>query len=181
MGRSTQEYISDYVVFDLETTGVSCRNDRIVEIAAVKVTDGVIVDEFSALVNPEVPIPYHASQVNGITDDMVEDAPTICEVLPEFLDFIGDAVLVGHNIRSFDMNFINRDCEEYMGDTLENELVDTLPLARKCVPELPHHRLADLTLFFNIPIVDEHRALGDCRMNQAIYEKLRERFFLTNP
>ena len=163
------------IIFDLETTGTSCYNDRIVEIAAVKVSGGKVIDEFSSLVNPEMSIPYFASQVNGITDEMVEDEPTICEVLPDFLEFIGDSVLVGHNIHTFDMKFVCRDCEAFMGRSLQNDTVDTLKLARMCVPELKHHRLGDLASFFGIPIVDEHRALGDCRMNQVVYERLGER------
>ena len=124
MGRSLIEYVPDYVVFDLETTGTSCYNDRIVEIAAVKVSGGKVIDEFSSLVNPEMSIPYFASQVNGITDEMVEDEPTICEVLPEFLEFIGDSVLVGHNIHTFDMKFVCRDCETFVGRSLQNDFVD---------------------------------------------------------
>ena len=101
-GRLLTSYVSDYVVFDLETTGISCSKDDIVEISAISVKDSKIVDEFSTLVNPLRPIPYYASNVNGITDDMVADSPVFEDVLPQFLDFIGNSVLVGHNIHSFD-------------------------------------------------------------------------------
>ncbi|MDE7249653.1 MAG: 3'-5' exonuclease, partial [Lachnospiraceae bacterium] len=93
-GQKIDRYFSDYVVFDLETTGISCRIDRVVEISAIKVENGQITGEFTSLVNPGCPIPYAASQVNGITDEMVKDAPVFDKVLAEFLDFTGDRVLV---------------------------------------------------------------------------------------
>ena len=105
-GKKLNTYTPDYVIFDLETTGTSCQSDEVVEISAVKVIDGKVVDEFSTLVNPGMPIPYYASEVNGITDDMVADNPNFEDALCEFLEFTGDAVLVGHNIHTFDMKFI---------------------------------------------------------------------------
>ncbi|MBR1628848.1 MAG: DNA polymerase III subunit epsilon, partial [Lachnospiraceae bacterium] len=88
-GKRVDAYVSDYVVFDLETTGTSTRKDKIIEIAALRVANHQVVEEFASLVNPGVEIPYHATQVNHITDDMVEEAPGIEGVLPEFLDFCG--------------------------------------------------------------------------------------------
>lgn len=114
-GKRIEKYIGDYVVFDLETTGVSCYNDQVVEISAVKVKNGQIVEEFTSLVNPGCPISYGASQVNGITDEMVADAPSFDVALAEFLKFVGDYVLVGHNIHTFDMKFLYRDAEKYFG------------------------------------------------------------------
>ena len=93
-GNMITEYVRDYVVFDLETTGISCNLDQIVEISGVKVIGGKVADNFSTLVNPQRPIPWQASQVNGITDDMVEDAPYIDDVLGQFIEFIGDFVLI---------------------------------------------------------------------------------------
>ena len=106
-GKKLLEYVPDYVLFDLETTGISWEKDEVVEISAVKVKGGEVVDEFSSLVNPGMPIHYYASEVNGITDDMVADSPSFDKVLEEFLEFAGDAVLVGHNIHTFDMKFIH--------------------------------------------------------------------------
>lgn len=117
-GEKLEKYVKDYVVFDLETTGVSPLTDAIIEISAVKVRDGQIVDEFSTLVNPKRRIPYGASRVNGITDEMVADMPVFEEVLKDFIDFIGDDILVGHNIHEFDMKFIHRDCEAFLGSSL---------------------------------------------------------------
>ena len=97
------QYVPDYVIFDLETTGISPRNDEVIEISAIKVVGGKIVEEFSTLVNPLRPIPFQATSVNGITDDMVKDAPTFDVVLKDFIDFAGDMILVGHNIHAFDI------------------------------------------------------------------------------
>lgn len=171
-GKKREQYFSDYVVFDLETTGISCFTDQVVEISAIKVEKGQTVGEFTSLVNPQCPISYGASQVNGITDEMVKDAPTFNKVLADFLDFAGDRVLVGHNIHTFDMKFIYRDCEKFFGKVPENDYVDTLSLARICLPGLGHHKLTDLSEHYGISTKGAHRALNDCRMNQLIYERL---------
>ena len=135
-GDNLDKYVSDYVVFDLETTGISPQTDKVIEISAVKVRSGKSVAEFSSLVNPLRDIPYSATKVNGITNEMVADKPVFEEVLADFLDFIGDDILVGHNIHDFDMKFIHRDCEAFFRMFLGNDYIDTLPLARKCLPEL---------------------------------------------
>ena len=173
-GKQLTEYLSDYVVFDLETTGISCYKDKVVEISGVKVIKGNITDEFSSLVNPECHIPFPASQVNGITDDMVADAPLFDTVLKDFLEFAGDLPLAGHNIASFDMKFIYRDSEKYYGMIPGNDYVDTLRLSGICLPELKHHALTDLAAYYGISTDGAHRALNDCRMNQAVFEKLGE-------
>lgn len=173
LGKKLNTYTSDYVIFDLETTGTSCQSDEVVEISAVKVVSGEIVDEFSTLVNPGMPIPYYASEVNGITDDMVADSPTFEGVLRNFLEFVGDAVLVGHNIHTFDMKFIQRDAQRYFGKSIGNDYIDTLQLARAYLPQLRHHRLVDLADYYGIDAEGVHRALNDCRMTQQVFEKLR--------
>ncbi len=166
------DHLSDFVVFDLETTGTNCNSDSIVEISAIKIQSGKAVEEFSTLVNPGCSIPFYASQVNGITDDMVKDAPVFEDVLPCFLDFVGDLPLVGHNIHTFDLKFIYRDCEKYLGKSIDNDYVDTLKLARTCLPELKHHSLTDLAAHFGISTEGAHRALNDCRMTLAVYDEL---------
>ena len=173
-GSQKTEYVRDYVVFDLETTGISCYKDKVVEISAVKVVDGQVTDEFSTLVNPECPIPFFASQVNGITDDMVEDAPLFKDALMDLFDFAGDMVLVGHNIHAFDLRFIYRDSEDFYGKIPDNDYVDTLKISRICLPELKHHAVSDLCSYYGISFEGAHRALNDCRMNQQVYEKLGE-------
>ena len=171
-GRKLEKYVSDYVVFDLETTGISPVYDEVIEISGVKVKAGKVVEEFNTLVNPKRAIPSRASQVNGITDDMVMDAPFFPEVLQRFFAFVGDDMLVGHNIHSFDMKFIYRDAEKFFGKVPGNDYIDTLSFARNCLPELRHHRLVDLAAHYGISTYGAHRALNDCHMNQQVYEHL---------
>lgn len=163
-----------YVVFDLETTGLSTETDEVIEISAIKVINGVISDEFSTLVNPGMIIPYTASEVTGITDAMVADAPRMEVVLKDFVSFIGDMVLVGHNIKRFDMKFIKRDCIRYLGKEPENKVIDTLFLSRILLPELDHYSLQDLAHHYGISYDGAHRALADCRINQQVYQCLLE-------
>ena len=173
-GKKLNMYVPDYVVFDLETTGIHPSFDRVVEISAIRVVGGFVDSEFSTLVNPGMPIPYAATYVNNITDEMVQNSPTFDVALKDFLEFAGDFVLVGHNIRLFDLKFLYRDAMNYWGQTIGNDYVDTLPLAKKYLPQLDHHTLLDLASYYNITVKDAHRALGDCRMNQRVYENLRE-------
>lgn len=168
-------YRPDYVVFDLETTGLSPITDTIIEISAVKVKKGIIQDQFSTLVNPNRPIPYAATHVNGITDKMVADAPVLKDALERFLRFIGDEVLVGHNIHSFDMKFLNCAMQEFYQKDMDNDYIDTLYMARRCVKELSRHRLIDLAAHFHISTEGAHRALNDCVMNQKCYEEMGKR------
>lgn len=143
-----------------------------VEISAIKVNNHKVVSKFTTLVNPECPIPYNASRINGITDDMVKDAPVFKTVLESFLKYIEQYVLVGHNIHAFDMKFIYRDCKQFFGKIPENDYIDTLKMARKCLPQLGHHKLTDLADYYGIPTKGAHRALNDCYMNQKVYEYL---------
>lgn len=180
-GRRLSAYQPDYVVFDLETTGLSPVTDRIIEVSAVKVKGGVVKDTFSTLVNPGCPIPAAASRINGITDAMVAGAPGIQEVLGQFLAFIGGEVLVGHNIHSFDMKFLNCAMDAFYKRELGNDYIDTLYMARQCVKELPRHRLVDLAAFFQVSTEGAHRALQDCIMNQKCFEEMGKRMAAAGP
>lgn len=171
-GRKIEKYIPDYVVFDLETTGISSTYDEVIEISGIKVRGGQVTDEYTSLVNPERSIPRGASQVNGITDDMVRNAPVFRDVLMDFFEFLGDDVLIGHNIHNFDMRFVYRDAERYYGKLPGNDYIDTLSVARNYLPQLSHYRLVDLASFYDISVKGAHRALNDCRMNQQVYEHL---------
>lgn len=171
-GKRLATYVPDYVVFDLETTGVSTQRDAIIEISAVKVKGGAVADTYSTLVNPGRSIPYAASAVNHITDEMVADAPELAAAFPQFLSFVGDSVLVGHNIQSFDLKFLNRASMALYQKTLDNDYIDTLYMARRCLPQLSHHRLTDLAAYFKISAEGAHRALNDCLMNQKCFEEM---------
>lgn len=171
-GKRLGSYLKDYVVFDLETTGINPQRDDIIEISAVKVCGHKITEEFSTLVNPGRHIPAGATAVNGITDDMVLEAPGIKTAIAGFLKFIGDDVLVGHNIHTFDTNFAYDAAWETLGRELQNDYVDTLFMARRCLPQLSHHKLTDLAEYFQIDTKGAHRALNDCIMNQKCYEEM---------
>ena len=169
-GKLLRDYVADYTVFDLETTGIRPDYDSIIEISAVKVTGGKLMDTFSSLVNPERPIPYRATKVNGISDEMVADEPALNTIFPDFVEFIGEDILVGHNIHSFDMKFIWKAAEMLFGQTISNDYIDTLSMARRCLPQLAHHKLVDLAAYYQISTAGAHRALNDCMMNQQCFE-----------
>ena len=173
-GKNLNTYLDTYVLFDLETTGISVYKDKVIEIAAIKVENGFISEEFSSLVNPKIPIPYYATDVNGITDEMVKDSPAFETVLEDFLKFAGEYVLVGHNIQTFDLKFIYRDSMSYFGAIPGNDYIDTLQLARIYLPEIKHHSLTNLAKYYNINSAGAHRAMADCKMNQRIFESLKE-------
>lgn len=147
-----------FVAFDLETTGLSNVDDAIIEIGAVRVTDGIIVDRFSSFVNPDRPVPAKASSVNKITDDMLVDAPRIYELLPDFLEFVGSDILVAHNVR-FDAGFLVQSC-------LRNRFIypkkyfDSMSLTFFW-PDLPDRKLSTLLKAADIDNEDQHRALSD--------------------
>lgn len=174
-GSRLSGYRPDYVVFDLETTGLSPEADEIIEISAVKVKGGAVISTFSSLVNPGRPIPKAASMVNGITDEMVAGEPGLKEVMDRFLPFIENQILVGHNIHSFDMKFLYHAVSELYQKELANNYIDTLFMARSCLKELPHHRLTDVAAYFHISTQGAHRALNDCVMNQKCFEELGKR------
>lgn len=169
-GKLLRDYVANYTVFDLETTGIRSDYDSIIEISAVKVVNGKVTDTFSSLINPGRRIPYGATAVNGISDEMVANKPELDIVFPKFVEFIGEDVLVGHNIHSFDMKFIWRAAEELFGQTVSNDYIDTLPIARRCLLQLSHHKLVDISSYYGISTAGAHRALNDCMMNQQCFE-----------
>ena len=177
--KHINECINKYVIFDLETTGLDTDTDAIIEISALKVENGEIIDEFSTLVNPCMHIPYEASCVNGIVDDMVKDAPKIEEALKDFIAFAGNNVLMGQNIKRFDLRFIQRDAVRYFGKQISNDYVDTLFVAQRYLPELDSHSLESLADYYDISYDGAHRALADCHINKKVYDCLAKE--MTNP
>lgn len=149
-----------YIVFDIETTGLSVTQNKIIEIAAIKMEEGKEVDRFATFVNPHVRIPYNIQQLTNINDDMVKDAPNVEEVLPQFVDFAGDAVLVAHNAR-FDVGFVNGKLKEMGHPEMENPVLDTLELARMLFPTLKNHRLNTLAAKYKVSLENHHRAIDD--------------------
>ncbi|MCR5676126.1 MAG: PolC-type DNA polymerase III [Lachnospiraceae bacterium] len=158
---------STFVVFDLETTGFSPVRDRIIEIGAVKVRGGEITDRFSTFVNPERPIPPRIEQVTNINDNMVRDAETIETVLPRFLEFVGDAVLVGHNV-AFDAGFISQNCRE-QGREADYTTIDTMGLSRHYYPQQSNHRLDTVARTLGVELNGHHRAVNDAECTAGIF------------
>ncbi|HJE93639.1 MAG TPA: PolC-type DNA polymerase III, partial [Anaerotignum lactatifermentans] len=159
-----------YVVFDIETTGLSKEKEMITEIGAVKVADGKIIDRFSTFVNPQRPISAEITKLTGITDDMVKDAPTIENVLPEFLKFCEDTVLVAHNA-SFDTGFIRIAAERAGLGELHHTVVDTLELARALLPELNKHKLDIVCEYLGVTLNGHHRAVNDAEATAEVFIK----------
>ncbi len=148
-----------YCVFDLETTGISFRTEKITEIGIMKVKNGEVIDEFSSFVNPQKPIPMRVQEITNITDEMVKDAPTIEEILPKVMDFFGDSVLVAHNA-DFDTGYIRYNCEK-IGLKFENTYLDTLRLAKDLFPEYKKYKLGIIADNLGIKVDVAHRALDD--------------------
>ncbi len=161
-----------YVVFDLETTGFSPIKDKIIEIGAVKVERGKITERFSTFVNPKVPIPFQITQLTSITDQMVMDAPDIETVLPKFLTFVGDAVLVAHNA-SFDVGFIEQNCR-YQDIIPDFTSVDTVAMARILLPTLSKFKLNVVANALHISLENHHRAVDDAGATAEIFVKFVE-------
>ena len=159
----------EFVVFDLETTGFSNINDKITEIGAVKIRDFEIADRFSELVNPEKDISYRVQELTGITNEMVKDKPTIEEILPKFMEFVGDDVLVAHNA-DFDTGFIMQKCKE-QGLEYKNKKVDTLMLARIMLPNLKRYKLDKVAKEVGVQLLNHHRAVDDAEATANIFIK----------
>ncbi len=168
-GDRGQDLEQDYVVFDIETTGFSPVSNRIIEIGAVKVTGGEIVDRFSTFVNPETPIPFEIQKLTGIRDEMVLDAPLIEDVLPKFLAFSQGSVMVAHNA-NFDMNFIMENCRR-LGCPREFTYVDTMLTARVLLPGQAKHTLDAVCKTLGISLENHHRAVDDAEATAHMFVK----------
>lgn len=173
-GKSLLEFPDSYVAIDIETTGLDPIYDEIIEIAALKIQNGSETDRFHSLVNPKCEIDEFIESLTGITNAMLEAAPDLEIVLPQFLEFVGDNVVVGHNV-NFDVNFIY-DCAENLKLKLfTNNFVDTMRISRKLYADLKHHTLADLIVTLGVGETVEHRALADCIQTKECFEIMRNR------
>src|SRR5690606_35650832 len=162
-----------YVVFDVETTGLSAVHDTIIELAAVKVRGGEIVDRFSSFANPHRKLTSTITELTGITDEMLEGAPDVEEVLRRFLDFVGDSVLVAHNAR-FDMGFFQMGVRRLGLDAITNPVIDTLEMARSLYSGLKNYRLNTLCKHFGIELKQHHRAIHDAEATGHLLWKMVE-------
>ena len=165
-----QDFNDTFVVFDLETTGFSAEVDRIIEIGAVKIKNGEIVDNFSKFVNPKIPIPFRIEKLTGINDSMVMEAEPIEKILPEFLEFCGDAVMVAHNA-GFDTSFIINNAER-LGIKYDPTIMDTVLLAQFVIPNLHNYKLDTLCKHLAVSLENHHRAVDDAQATAYIYLKM---------
>ncbi len=171
-GCSKIDLINDYVVLDIETTGLDPIFDEIIEIGAIKIKNGIVVDSFSQLVKPSTPVSQFISELTGITNDMLKSAPTINEVLPKFIEFVSDMQIVGHNV-NFDINFIYDNSIQISNKPFKNDFIDTLRLSRKLFKELKNHKLTTICDFLKFDGIEHHRALSDCDATFKLYEYIK--------
>lgn len=171
-GNSLLGNYNDYVIVDIETTGLDPQKDKIIELAALKIENNEVVKEYSSLINPNMEISSFVTNLTGIDNDTVRNSPTIEVELKNFLEFIGNDMIIGHNV-NFDINFIYDNCFKYYNIFFENDYLDTLRMSRK-VLSLENYKLKTLSQKFDINYENAHRALKDCYITFDVYNKLKE-------
>lgn len=173
-GKQLYIYPSDYVLLDIETTGLNPNHAEIIEIGAYKVVNDEVVDTFETLIKPTEFIPEEITNINHITNEMVSDAPSQMEVLTKFDEFVGDSIIMGHNV-VFDISFLTHYFYQYLRHYMLNDYVDTLTIARKVLKNtVPNHKLQTLSEYYGLDIEGEHRALKDVELTYKVYNKLKE-------
>ena len=172
-GANLYSLPTSFVAVDTETTGLDFDLCNIIEIGAVKVDNGQIIDSFKTLINVDEKLPPFIVHLTGITDEMLADAPSLNEVVADFDAFVGDSILLAHNA-SFDMNFLYTAYERALGRPLRNDYVDTLRVARRALPQLQHRTLPDLCEVFEVVNEGEHRAYGDALAMVQCYLRMRD-------
>lgn len=170
-GQSLLEFPKSYVVIDTETTGLDPTQDRLIEIGALKIADGEVIDTFSSLINPGFSISPFIASLTGISNEMLASAPAADSVLTAFSAFIGNSILVGHNAH-FDINFLYDNYERYLSQPLTNDFVDTLRLSKRIFKDAPSFKLTALADYLQITAEQAHRALVDCYTTKELYKKL---------
>lgn len=174
--KKVSDVIPDFIVTDIEASGLVYNKNSIIEIAAIKVVDGKVVDTYSSFVHREKPLNSKAMQLTGITTQMLRDCQKdITEVMTEYRNFVGDFPLVGHNIESFDIKFINEAYLKVWGVPIENLCIDTLKLSYEYFEDAESHKLGDLADYAEIHKGTAHRALGDCETTLYLYEYMMEK------
>lgn len=174
-GKTVEYFADDYCCIDIETTGFSPTNDRITEIGIIKVRNGVIVDTYDQLINPGMEIPKFIEKLTGITNEMVLEMPTITEVLYEVKNFIGNDILIGYNILSFDSNFLYDNFLRHCEHIMSNDLSDAYLIAQETVAfwNCPNCKLNTIAKYLEIDCTNAHRALADAEVTHLCYEKIR--------
>jgi len=177
-GKSHLKFIDDYVVLDLETTGFDPSYDEIIEMAAIKFSNGEKIAEFNSFVKPDNKIDEYITQLTGITNEMVKDAPKIKKVLPDLIKFLGDSVIIAHNA-NFDINFLYDNYMLCINEPFKNDFIDTMRISRRLYKDI-RHRLVDLTKEFCISFDVQHRAMADCEVTHKVYEHMKNHCSINN-
>lgn len=171
-GEKTFDKYNNYVVVDIETTGFSPEKNKIIEIAALKVKGGQVIDKFETLINPKERIGYQITNLTGITNDMVKNSPYVENVIEDFKNFVGEEIIVGHNV-NFDINFLYDNLLREKNMYLTNDFVDTMYLGKKVIKGLPSYKLQNISEHLNVKYENAHRAINDCLFTFECYEKMK--------
>ncbi len=171
-GNSLLTFPDDYTVIDLETNGTSPENDDIIEVSAIKVRSDEIVDTYTRLIKPEQKLKEYITSLTGITEMMLQNELPVQEVLPEYINFIGKDIILGHNV-NFDINFVYDKSLKHFNTPVINDYVDTLKIARKIKPKTKDNKLKTLAEYYSVKIGKMHRGLEDCRITYEVYKCMK--------
>lgn len=167
-----ENFLDNFTVVDIETTGLSPTTNEIIELSAIKIRQGQVVEKFTTLIKPEGHINSYITNLTGISDEMVKNSPKIEDVIKNFCEFLANDCILGHNI-NFDLRFIKHNLLKHHNIELNNSSLDTVRLARKYCPKLGSYKLSSLANHFNINTEGHHRALKDCEMTFDLYKKIK--------
>lgn len=172
-GNSLLEWVDNYVLVDIETTGLSPKENDIIEIGAIKVRQNEIIEKYESLIKIDYKLNPFITRLTGITNEMLKEGKEVEEVLEEFIDFAGSDIIMGHNV-NFDINFIYDKCEKYLDTYLKNDFIDTMRIAKKLLPDSPNYKLGTLAERFDVSYKNAHRGLTDVEITFDVYNRLRE-------
>ena len=176
-GKRWEKHFDNYTVIDIETCGLlGEERSHVIEMSAIRVRDGIVVKEFSSLVNPKCLIPQQIMDITGINNAMVADAPTIEVVLPDYLEFLSDDILIGYNLTTFDYNIIYDLAETVLNRVFSNDFVDVLYAAKRAIRDIDRYRLENVCKLYNIDYTGAHRALRDCYLTKEAYDVINENY-----
>ena len=172
-GKSLLKWVDNYVLVDIETTGLSPRTDEIIEIGAIKVKENKIIDTYNTLIKIDRNLNPFITKLTGITDKMLETGKERDKALEEFVDFTGNEIIMGHNV-NFDINFIYDKCLSYLDYYLSNDFVDTMRIAKHILPDIQNYKLGTLANYFGVDYRSAHRGLKDVEITYEVYNKLKD-------
>lgn len=172
-GKSLLKWVDNYVLVDIETTGLSPRTDEIIEIGAIKVKENKIIDTYNTLIKIDRNLNPFITKLTGITDKMLETGKETDKALEEFVNFTGNEIIMGHNV-NFDINFIYDKCLSYLDYYLSNDFVDTMRIAKHILPDIQNYKLGTLANYFGVDYRSAHRGLKDVEITYEVYNKLKD-------